>query len=350
MGGGGGDFMLVLVTLAKPGSRVKKGDIVAEFDRQYQLLRLDDYRAQVVQRDANIKKLKADQAVYRESHNQLVKVAKAELEKARLDMKTEPVRSAIDAEWLRLALEEAEAHYKQILAEVKLVEEQLRAQLRANEIDRDQAAIELRRAENNIDRMVLRAPLDGIVVMQSTFRGGEFGQVQEGDMLRPGQLFMQIVDPDSMVLDALVNQADSESLRIGMKAKARLDAYPDLALESRVHGIGAITKPGMWRPNYMREIPVKLKLEEMDPRVIPDLSANADVFLHSEKQAVVAPLASVFRDAANSRPFVFLRTPGGFERREVELGLRNNVAVAVRSGLKEGQVIAAQRPPMGERK
>lgn len=342
--------MLVLVSLAKPGSRVKKGEIVAEFDRQYQILRLDDYRAQVVQRDANIKRLKADQAVYKESHNQLVKVAKAELEKAQLDMKTVPVRSAIEAEALRLALEEAEAHYKQVLSEVKLVEEQLRAQLRANEIDRDQSAIELRRAENNIERMVLRAPLDGIVVMQSTWRAGEFGQVQEGDMLRPGQMFMQIVDPDSMVLEALVNQTDSESLRLGMKAKAQIDAYPDLQLDAHIYGVGAMTKPGMWRPNYMREIPVKLKLDQMDPRVIPDLSASAEVLLSSEKQAAVAPLASVFRQPDTGEPFVFLKTPNGFARREVELGLKNNIAVAVRSGLKEGDVIAAQRPATGGRK
>ena len=342
--------MLVLMKLAKPGSSVKKGDVVAEFDRQYQLLRLDDYRAQVVQRDANIKKLKADQAVYRESHDQLVRVAKADLDKARLDLKTAEVRSAIDAESLRLAVEEAEARYKQILAEVRLVDEQLRSQLRANEIDRDQARIELRRAENNVEKMVLRAPIDGIVVMQSTFRGGEFGQVQEGDMLFPGQLFMQIVDPASMVLNAVANQVDSELLRIGMKATVRLDAYPDVALPAHVYGIGAMTKPGGWRPSYMREIPVKLKLDSMDPRVIPDLSASADVVLATERQAALAPRGAVFQDGAGGRPYVLLRTAGGFEPREVDLGLSNNIAVAVRSGLKPGDVIAAQRPPAGERK
>ena len=61
--GGGGDFMLVLTNVATPGSHVKKGDIVAEFDRQYQLVRLDDYRASLAQMEANIKKLEADLAV-----------------------------------------------------------------------------------------------------------------------------------------------------------------------------------------------------------------------------------------------------------------------------------------------
>ena len=100
-GGGGSDFTLVLLEVAKPGSHVKKGDIVAEFDRQYQLNRLDDYKASVVQLDANIKKLKADLAVAEEAHDQLVRSAKADWDKAQLDLKTAEVRSAIEAEDLQ---------------------------------------------------------------------------------------------------------------------------------------------------------------------------------------------------------------------------------------------------------
>jgi hypothetical protein len=47
-GSGGSDFALVLLQVAKPGSHVKKGEVVAEFDRQYQLNRLDDYKATVL--------------------------------------------------------------------------------------------------------------------------------------------------------------------------------------------------------------------------------------------------------------------------------------------------------------
>jgi hypothetical protein len=104
-----------------------------------------------------------------------------------------------------------------------------------------------------------------------------------------------------------------------------------------------MTKPGIWRPNYMREIPVRLKLDEMDSRVIPDLSASADIALASEKQAAIAPLHAVFREAS-SAPFVFVRTPSGWRRREIELGLSNHVSAVVRSGLKPGDVVATERP------
>src|SRR5439155_3502456 len=102
-------------------------------------------------------------------------------------------------------------------------------------------------------------------------------------------------------------------------------------------------QPGAWRPSYMREIPIRLKLDEMDARVIPDLSASADIGVASEKQATVAPLHAVFREGS-ATPFVFLRTRSGWQRREIELGLANHVVAVVRSGLKQGDIVAAERP------
>jgi hypothetical protein len=41
---------------------------------------------------------------------------------------------------------------------------------------------------------------------------------------------------------------------------------------------------------------------------------------------------------------VYLRGPNGWEKREVELGLASNTTVAIRSGLRSGDVIALARP------
>lgn len=339
--------MLVLQNLIKPGSRVKKGDVVAEFDRQNMLNRLDDFRATVAQNQASLKKQKAELELSRKVHEQTIATAKADLDKAKLDIQTTPVLGAIDAERLKLALDEADSRYKQLLNEVKYVDIGEKAQIRASEIELQQAQIELRRVEANADRMLARAAIDGLTVMQSMIRGSEFSQIQQGDQLFPGQFYMQIVDPASMVVNATVNQADVEQIRIGAKAKVRFDAYPDLELPAHIDAIGAITRTGGFRASYYKEIPVRLKLDKMDPRVIPDLSVSADVIVQREEQAAIAPLESVFRDGPGTRPFVLVRRPGQteLERREVELGLASNLHVAVRSGLKAGEMVALERPP-----
>jgi len=324
---------------------VKAGDVVAEFDRQYQLLRLDDYRASVAQHEANIVKLKADQGVTRYAQNQLVASAKADWDKAQLDLQTIPVRSAIESEEFKLAEQESAAHYKEIASEAKPFETGLQADLRRSELDRDQAKIELQKAQGVVDKMIMKAPMDGVVVMQTIYRGGDFGQVQKGDQIYSGMAFMTIVDPSSMVLNATVNQVDSEEIHVGMKATVHLDAYPDLSVPATVIAVGAMTDGGGWRANWVRSVPVRLKMDQADPRVIPDLSGSADVVLAEEKQAVVAPLESIFRDGPDGRPFAYVEAPTGFEKREVELGLTSNLAAVVRSGLRKGDVVALARPP-----
>ena len=95
----------------------------------------------------------------------------------------------------------------------------------------------------------------------------------------------------------------------------------------------------------MRQIPIRLKLDKVDPLVLPDLSASAEIVLASEKQATVAPLGSIFQDGGAGKPFVFLRSAEGWRKREVELGLRSSIAVAVHSGLNKGDIVAVDMPP-----
>ncbi len=335
--------MIVVLSLSKPGSMVKKGDVVAEFDRQYMLTRLDDYKASVVQADADLRKVKADLAVRQETLMQRVRVAKADLDKARLDLKTLEVVSDMDAIRLKLAAEEADARHKQLLREMELSEAANRADLRSSEIELEQARLELKRAENNANKMLVKAPMDGLVVMQSIRRGMEQAQVQEGDQLYPGQIFMQIVDPSSMVVNANVNQVDSESLRIGQSARVNLDAFPSVQLTGKVFSIGAVPIAGR-RANFMKTIPVRVKLDGQDNRVIPDLSAYADVLVAAERGMSLIPAASLFRDGEQGKTFVYLRGPGEWQRRDVEIGATDSQRVAVKSGLKSGDVVSLAPP------
>ena len=343
-GGGGGDFTLVLQQLVKSGAMVRKGDTVAEFDRQYMLTRLEDYKSTMETAKAQLVQQKANLELARYTHNQNVEKAKAALEKAKLDMKTLPVLSLIDAERAKLSLEESEAQYKQQLAEGKFIDQQEKAQLKYAELEFRTLEIEYKRSEQNADRMLAKANIEGMAVMQNIFRGSEYAQIQQGDQLYPGQFFMQIVDPKSMIVTAMVNQVDGEQLRIGMKARVRFDAYPGLEVPAHVVSIAAVPKSGGMRATYVREIPVRLKIDQMDPRIIPDLSCSVDVVVEEEKEATVAPLAGVFADAGTGKKFVYIQAGTAWNRREVEVGLENYLVASVK-GLRKGEVIALDIPP-----
>jgi multidrug resistance efflux pump len=339
----GGDFRTTLHKLAPAGAVVKKGDVVAEFDLQFMQLRLEDYRSSLAQKEAGLQKAKADMSVLRKAHEQSIESAAGALEKATLDIKATPVLSKIDSEQLSLALEEAGAAHKQLLSEVEPFQVSQQAELREAELQVMEAHSELRRAQTNVDKLISKAPIDGMVVLMNVFRGGEFGQVREGDEIWGGMAFMQIVDPSSMMIDAKVNQVDVEKVRIGQQATVRFDAFPDLALPARVHSIGTVAKARQFRQEYVKEVPLTLKLEKMDPRVIPDLSVSVDIVVARQEQTAVIPLESVFYDESHE-PFVYVKTPSGWTERSVQLALVNHIEAGIHSGLDKGQVVARVRP------
>jgi len=342
LAGGGSDFNLILIHLVKAGAHVKKDDTVAQFDPTNQLLRLDDYKDAVIQTDNSIRKLIANLAANKEAHDQTVRAAKATWDQSALDLRKAPVQSTIDAENAKLTAEQAQASYKQLVYEDSLVVESQAASIRVSELTKQQMAIELQRAEGNVKRMEIHSPMDGVAVMASIIRNGEWGQVREGDQVNAGQPFLTIVDPSSMVLDASVNQVDAENLRIGMKATVHLDAYPDIALPAVLEGIGAMSKTSTFRASYVSLIPVRFKIEQTDPRVIPDLTASADVVLGGEPNTLVLPRAAVFEE--NGGSFVYVQTPEGWVKKQVEPGARNYMQVAIRSGVEKGDIVALERP------
>ena len=338
-----------LQMLAPNGSRIAKGDPVAEFDRQYMLLRLDDQKANVEQSENSMKASMANLEVTRKSYDQQILAAKNLVDKSELDMRTIPVRSAIDAERLRLALEEAKANLKQLELAAKYVDIGERATLKVADLELSASKLELRRAQANADRMVLKAPMDGLVVVQNTFRGGDFGAIQQGDQIYPGMMFMQVVDPSSMIINASVNQVDVQNLRLGQRAKVRFDAFPGLELPAHLVTIGAITKSAGTRGSYKKEVSVRLRLDKLDPRIIPDLSVSADVILEEANGATVVPAEALMSDnsvaGAAPKQFVMVRTAAGtWNRRDVQVRLVSNTHAAIQEGVKPGEVVALEPP------
>jgi HlyD family secretion protein len=179
--------------------------------------------------------------------------------------------------------------------------------------------------------------MDGLVVMQQLFRGGEMAQLEQGDQVFPGQAIMKIVNTASMQLEAQVNQAESSHFRIGQRARIRVDAFPDVELEGKITSIGALAAGGWRNSFYIRNVPVKLDIIGTDKRLIPDLSASAGVFLDRVDQAVIAPRAAVKREG--DQTIAYVKKGGSFERRPVELGLQNYTHVAIQSGLASGEEV-----------
>jgi multidrug resistance efflux pump len=332
-----------LITLAANGSYVKKDQVVATIDSRAMRDHLDDIEAQADQNELEILRLDANQAAEIERIRQLARNARASLEQARLNARAIPTRTAIDQELLRLAVEEADINYREAERQTTLYLERQAAQRKVAQLNRESILRHRDRHRNDVVRCTIITPLSGQVVLGtiSRGRGQESAQVRAGEQVTPGQLFMSVVDPSSMQVDASVNQSEIERMRIGQRATVRFDAYPDLVMDGKVEGVGSLATSGRRSNYYVRRVPVRLVIEGADPRVIPDLSAIADVVIGSEDDALLVPREAVHEE--NGKSLVYVRQgDGGFAAREVAIGAVNNTHAAVVSGLQGGEDIAIQ--------
>jgi len=332
---------LVLTYLPRAGTMVHKGDVVAEIDPQAIKDHLDDVEATVDQSQMDLKKLLAQQAAEAELIRQRVRAAKGTLDKATQDLRAVETRNRIDQELLRLAVNEARANFEEISREIGMTADRQAAQLQLQKLNMDSNERHRNRHRNDVDHCSVRSPTEGMVVMKPIYRNGEQGQVQLGDQLSPGQLFMRVVDVSDMDMETTINQAEAELVRLGQPATIHFEAYPDLSLPGKVTAVGTLAVGGRRVNYYIRRIPVRIELEGTDPRVIPDSSAIADVVVGQETGIIVPREAVVEEDG---RSVIFVKHDGAFTAREVEIGRLSNTEATIVSGLEAGDEVALERP------
>lgn len=267
---------LTVVKLIPSGSRVKKGDVLAEFDRQAQLRDFVDKQAQADDQNGKVLQAEAAELAAKAKDQTELEQAESALSKAELEMKKVELLSRIDAEKAQETLDEAKATLAQLKQTFLLKRKAAAASIRVLEIQRDRTRETMTHAQTNAALMEIRSPIDGIVVYNTIWKEGTMGEVQEGDQVRPGVPFMQVVDPSVMEVHVQINQEDLGALQAGEQARVHLDAYPDLAFNGKLESIDPMGKRGDFSQS-VRKFSATFSIQGSDPRLMPDLSAAVDV-------------------------------------------------------------------------
>ena len=269
---------LTVTRLTPAGTRVKQGDLLAEFDRQSQMRDSVDKRADYDKLVSQVREQQAKEDAARAKDETEIKTADDALSKARLEMQKAEILSRIDSEKAQEDLEEAQATLAQLRETFALKRKAAQAAVRILEIQRDRTEQVMQHAQGDARLMQIRAPLDGVVVVNTVWKQGQMGEVKEGDQLRPGTPFMQVVDPSLMQVRVLANQDDFLSLRIGQSARIHLDAYPELVFPGRLEEMAPIGRGGDFSSRLIT-FAVVFSVTGQDPKMMPDLSAAVDVDL-----------------------------------------------------------------------
>ena len=269
---------LTLTHLVTPGKAVKQGDLIAEFDSQAQLRDFLEKQADFEKLANRVVGEQQKENAARSKDETEIRQAESRLSKAQLEMQKVEIMSRIDAEKVRQEAEEAQATLAQLRKTFALKRKAAAASIRILEIQRDRTQQIMQHARADAELLQMHAPLDGIVVLNTIWKEGKMGEVQEGDQLRPGIPFMQVVDPSLMEVRAFANQEDFLKLHVGQSARVHLDAYPELVFPAKLEEMAPIGRAGDFS-SRLRNFTVLFSVAGQDKKLMPDLSAAVDVDL-----------------------------------------------------------------------
>ena len=243
---------------------VEEGDTVEEGDL---LCRLDDadYRARVLSAKANVAKLKA-----------LIVQAQADSDKAGRDCERQKRLSESDA---TSAIELA--NYQTILIGAQAVLE-----MRRQELVQAEAALES--AREDLAKTVIEAPISG-VVSQLFAKQGEV--VITGTMNNPGTRIMVVSDLSVMQVRCRVDESDASLVNPGQTARIYLQSDTRKSIPGEVRRVGTKGTKPLGRDVVNFETLVLITGN--DPRVKPGMTANVEIEVAHQDEAVTIPVQAV---------------------------------------------------------
>jgi HlyD family secretion protein len=286
------------------GSRVKKGEVIARLER-------------------------LDVAAARDQAAANVRVAQANLEQAQAELR-EAKRALDRSQGLLEKSFVSQASHDEVLGRYD------RAQAAVNSAQAAVRAAEAnqRAAEVAVEQTVIRAPFDGVVLTKNANVGDTITPFSSA--LDTKGAVVTMADMSTLEVEADVSESNLEKVHVEQPCMIELDALPSVRFEGYV----SRTVPTVDRTKAT--VMTKIRFRELDPRILPDMSAKV-AFLsrpltaaeHQARPAVDAQ-AVVTRDG---REVVFVVRDGKAVRTPVRTGERLGDLVELVEGPKPGEKV-----------
>jgi len=242
------------------GMNVKKGDLLVH-------IKPDTYKALLEQQEAAISTAKATNL------QQKATMLKTELDLKRAEeMITKKTISIQEYNAAQAAADVAKNTYESSL----------------HEIERAQAASS--QARDQLSKTAIYSPLDGTVTLLNSKLGERL--VATGQFA--GTEVMRVADLSKMQAVIDVNENDIPNVKVGDKAKIKIDAYGDRRFTGTVAQIGNTGKTtGSGTQEEVTNFEVKINLDRGDVLLRPGLSCTADIETNIVTDAVAVPMQAV---------------------------------------------------------
>ena len=231
--------------------------------------------------------------------------------------------------------------FEEITSQVALAE----VDLRSREESLRQAIALLEEAEDQLSKTRVYSPIDSLVTTLDI----EVGETAISSTTNiAGSSLMTIANPDSMITEINVDEADIANIAVGQEAEIVAIAYPTQPMRAVVDFIAVSARQRAETGNQSLSFIVELKFTDTNGVVLrPGMSARAEIFTSTNEESRLAvPIQAISLEEnlnLNQSSYSVFKYEDGIARKtEVEVGLADDEYQEVLSGLMQGdQVIVS---------
>ena len=316
------------------GDKVKRGQVLAELDREEIAARVAQARAQLQASDASLHASEADlERAKVDAEGVDVPMLQRAYQRAQ-GMAKEGVVSAA-------ALDDANRNYvmavnKQNGARAQLIV--LKAKIGQAEAQVEQDRANLTQLTEQLSYTTIESPIDGVVLSRDVEVGDAVSSIL---VLGSGAtLVMTLGDTSEVYVKGKVDESDIGKVYLGQPARIKVESFKDKTCTGKVTQIAPM---GVEKDN-VTTFEVRASINNPGGELKANMTANAEIILEEHKAVLQIPEGAMIYDK-DKKASVEVPDPhgkDGVRKVAVNVGISNGAKTELLSGLKEGDQVVLQ--------
>jgi len=325
---------IVKKLLVDAGDKVRKGQLLAQLDKEEIEAQVEQSRAAAQAAEASLTSSEADyERAKVDAEGPDVPLLKRAYERA-IGMAKEGVVSTS-------ALEDAEKNYELALNKQNVSKAQatvLKARIAQSQGQLAQDRANLKQLEEQLSYTDIESPLDGVVLSRDVEMGDAVSSILV--LGSSATLVMTLGDTSSVYVKGKVDESDIGKVYLGQPARIKVESFKDKTFNGVVTKISPM---GVEKDN-VTTFEVRVSINNPGGELKAEMTANAEIILEEHKNVLQIPEGAIIydKDKKASVEVPDSSAKDGKKKIAVNIGISNGAKTELLGGLKEGDQVVLQ--------
>ena len=200
----------------------------------------------------------------------------------------------------------------------------------------------IKTVQAQIERTILRAPFAGTVAEVNGEVGEYITPSPVGVTTLPA---VDLTDTSCLYIKAPIDEVEAPRVRLGMRVRIRIDAFPGRIFSGRVRRIAPYVL-ALEKQARTVDVEVSFDKDAVDVRLLPGYSADVEIIVASRENTFRIPTEAVMD---GNKVLVYDKASGRLKMRDIKTGLSNWRFTEVLQGLRAGELVVVSVDRKGVR-